>query len=216
VSFAPVVVAGQVGNGQHLHLSAWAGGGNLFNGGPGPYGLTTAAENLLAELLDRLPALAAIGAPSVASYLRLVPQHWAAPYQCWGRENREAALRLVTGSLGERDVAANAELKCFDGAANPYLLVGAVAAIAAGVADGSRSLPSEVPIDPALLPDAEQPPRLPQRVEEAVAALRADKLLTAALGEPLLEAFCAVRQAEVELFRDAEPAAIAEASRWIY
>jgi glutamine synthetase len=216
VSFAPVVVAGQVGNGQHLHLSAWAGGGNQFTGGPGPYGLTTAAENLLAELLDRLPALAAIGAPSVASYLRLVPQHWAAPYQCWGRENREAALRLVTGSLGERDTAANAELKCFDGAANPYLLVGAVAAIAAGVADGSRSLPSEVPIDPALLPDAEQPPRLPQRVEEAVAALRADKLLTAALGEPLLEAFCAVRQAEVELFRDAEPAAIAEASRWIY
>jgi glutamine synthetase len=216
VSFAPVVVAGQVGNGQHLHLSAWAGGGNQFTGGPGPYGLTTAAENLLAELLDRLPALAAIGAPSVASYLRLVPQHWAAPYQCWGRENREAALRLVTGSLGERDTAANAELKCFDGAANPYLLVGAVAAIAAGVAVGSRSLPSEVPIDPALLPDAEQPPRLPQRVEEAVAALRADKLLTAALGEPLLEAFCAVRQAEVELFRDAEPAAIAEASRWIY
>jgi glutamine synthetase len=216
VSFAPVVVAGQVGNGQHLHLSAWVDGGNLFSGGPGPYGLTTPGENLLAELLDRLPALAAIGAPSVASYLRLVPQHWAAPYQCWGRENREAALRLVTGSVGERDVAANAELKCFDGAANPYLLVGAVAAIAAGVFEGRRSLPPETPIDPALLPAAGQPPRLPQSVEEAVAALRADKLLTAALGDPLLEAFCAVRQAEVELFRDAEPAAIAEASRWIY
>jgi glutamine synthetase len=215
-SFAPAVVAGQVGNGQHLHLSAWAGGGNLFNGGPGPYGLTPAAENLLAELLDRLPALAAIGAPSVASYLRLVPQHWAAPYQCWGRENREAALRLVTGSVGERDVAANAELKCVDGSANPYLVVGAVAAIAAGVHDGNRSLPPETPIDPALLPAAEQPPRLPQSVEEAVAALRADPLLTTALGEPLLEAFCAVRLAEADLFRDADPATIAEASRWIY
>jgi glutamine synthetase len=216
VSFAPVVVAGQVGNGQHLHLSAWAEGANLFSGGPGPYGLTAPGENLLAELLERLPALAAIGAPSVASYLRLVPQHWAAPYQCWGRENREAALRLVTGSVGERDVAANAELKCVDGAANPYLVVGAVAAIAAGVMDGNRSLPPETPIDPALLPAAEQPPRLPQSVEEAVAALRADTLLTTALGEPLLAAFCAVRQAEVELFRNAEPAAIAEASRWIY
>jgi glutamine synthetase len=53
-------------------------------------------------VLERLPALTAISAPSVASHLRLVPQRWAAPYQCWGLENREAALRLVTGSAGER------------------------------------------------------------------------------------------------------------------
>jgi glutamine synthetase len=216
VSFAPVVVAGQVGNGQHLHLSAWSEGQNLFAGGPGPYELSPAGENLLAELLDRLPALAALSAPSVASYLRLVPQHWAAPYQCWGRENREAALRLVTGSLGERDTAANVELKCVDGSANPYLVVGAVAAIVAGAVEGRRTLPPEIPVDPALLPEADQPPRLPRSVEEAVAALRTDDLLPAALGEPLLEAFCAVRLAEVELFRGAESAAIAEASRWVY
>jgi glutamine synthetase len=216
VSFAPVVVAGQVGNGQHLHLSAWSHGRNLFSGGDGPYGLTRPGETILAGLLDRLPALAAIGAPSVASYLRLVPQHWAAPYQCWGRENREAALRLVTGSLGERDTAANAELKCCDGAANPYLLVGAVAAVIAGVGGGERRLPPEIPVDPASLAEAEQPPRLPRGVEEAVAALRADDVLTAALGEPLLEAFCAVRRAEVELFRGVDPTAIAEASRWMY
>ena len=41
-SFAPVVVAGQVGNGGHLHLSAWSGGRNLFAGGDGPHGLTVA------------------------------------------------------------------------------------------------------------------------------------------------------------------------------
>jgi glutamine synthetase len=216
VSFAPVVVAGQVGNGQHLHLSAWSHGRNLFSGGDGPHGLTARGETILAGLLDRLPALTAIGAPSVASYLRLVPQHWAAPYQCWGRENREAALRLVTGSLGERDTAANAELKCSDGAANPYLLVGAVAAVVAGVADGERRLPPEITIDPALLPDAERPPRLPRDIDEAIEALRGDDLLPAALGEPLLEAFCAVRRAEAELFRTADPAAIAEASRWRY
>jgi glutamine synthetase len=215
-SFAPVVVAGQVGNGQHLHFSAQAGERPLFSGGAGPYGLTGEGEALLAGLLDRLPALTAISAPSVASQLRLVPQHWAAPYQCWGWENREAALRLVTGSVGERERAANAELKCCDGAANPYLVVGAVTAIATASFQSERALPPEVPGDPALLPEADQPPRLPQSVEAAVKALRADDVLPGLLGEPLLEAFCAVRQAEADLFAGAPPDAIAEATRWRY
>jgi glutamine synthetase len=215
-SFAPVVVAGQVGNGQHLHLSARHEDQPLFSGGDGPYGLTGPGEALLAGLLDRLPALTAISAPSVASYLRLVPQRWAAPYQCWGRENREAALRLVTGSVGEQDRAANAELKCCDGSANPYLVVGAVTAIATAAFQTERRLPAEVPGDPALLPEAEQPPRLPQSVDEAVAALRADDVLPAALGEPLLDAFCAVRRAEVELFAQSSPEQIAQACRWRY
>jgi glutamine synthetase len=215
-SFAPVVVAGQVGNGQHLHLSAYAGGRPLFSGGDGPYGLTAQGEALLAGLLDRLPALTAISAPSVASYLRLVPQHWAAPYQCWGLENREAALRLITGSIGERDRAANAELKCCDGSANPYLVVAAVTAIATASFEEGRRLPPEVRGDPALLREGQQPPRLPRSVGEAVEALRADDVLPGLLGEPLLEAFCAVRHAEAELFADTTPDAIAEASRWRY
>jgi glutamine synthetase len=215
-SFAPVVVAGQVGNGQHLHVSAVHDGQPLLAGGDRQYGLTGPGEALLAGLLDRLPALTALSAPSVASYLRLVPQRWAAPYRCWGRENREAALRLVTGSVGEREHAANAELKCCDGSANPYLVVGAVTAIASAAFQSGGRLPAEVPGDPALLPADEQPPRLPGSIEEAVAALRADDVLPAALGEPLLDAFCAVRRAEADLFAAASPEEIAEASRWRY
>ena len=178
--------------------------------------MTAHGESILAGLLDRLPALTAIGAPSVASYLRLVPQRWAAPYQCWGLENREAALRLVTGSVGERDTAANAELKCCDGSANPYLLVGAVTAVATAALGDGRRLPVEVPVDPATLPPAQQPPRLPQSVPEAVDALLADGVLPGALGEPLLTAYCAVRRAEADLFENLDPAAIVEASRWKY
>jgi glutamine synthetase len=215
-SFAPVVVAGQVGNGNHLHLSARAHGRPLLAGGEGPYGLTAEGESLLAGLLDRLPALTAVSAPSVASYLRLVPQHWAAPYQCWGRENREAALRLVTGSVGERDRAANAELKCCDGAANPYLVVAAVTGIATASFECGWRLPPEVTTDPALLPEGEQPARLPDSVGAAVDALRTDDVLPELFGEPLLEAFCAVRRAEAELFAAATPEQIAEAGRWRY
>ncbi|MEY9845068.1 glutamine synthetase [Streptacidiphilus sp. MAP5-3] len=87
-SFAPAFEAGGVGNGGHLHLSAWQDGHNLMAD-------PVARESFLGGILDELPALLALGAPSVASYLRLVPSHWAGVYRCWGVENREAALRVV-------------------------------------------------------------------------------------------------------------------------
>ena len=137
-SFAPSVVPGTVGNGGHVHLSLWRDGRNLLAGGPGRHGLTRDAEAFIGGMLAELPALCAVGAPSVASYLRLVPSHWAGVYQCWGLENREAALRLVTGSSGEQDARANIEIKCFDLAANPYLVIGSlIAAGLAGLRDGT-------------------------------------------------------------------------------
>lgn len=215
-SFAPVVVAGQVGNGAHLHFSVRDHDGNLFAGGDGPYGMTARGESVLAGLLDRLPALVGVTAPSAASYLRLVPQRWAGAFQCWGRENREAALRFVTGSPGARETAANAELKCCDAAANPYLVVGAVCAAVADAVDAGLRLPAEVGVDPATLPGPRQPPRLPDSLPAAIGCLEADSLLRGAMGQELFEAFLAVRRAEVELFADRDPAAVVAATRWAY
>jgi glutamine synthetase len=76
-SFAPAVVVGQVGNGQHLHLSLRRDGRNLLAGGPGRYGMTPAGESFLTGLLEGLPALCGVGAPSVTSQARQVPSHWA-------------------------------------------------------------------------------------------------------------------------------------------
>jgi glutamine synthetase len=216
VSFAPVVVAGQVGNGGHLHVSVWSEGRNLFTGGEGIHGLTDRGESILAGLLDALPALCAVGAPSVASYLRLVPQRWAGPWQCWGLENREAALRLVPGTAGRRDSAANAELKCVDASANPYLVVGAVTAVATATADEGRKLPAEITVDPAALPPEDQPPRLPRSVAEAVDHLEKDERLRALFGDALFGAFVAVRRAEAELFAGRPDEEIVAAVRWRY
>ncbi|MFJ8625361.1 glutamine synthetase [Kitasatospora sp. NPDC093550] len=214
-SFAPVVEAGAVGNGGHLHLSLWRDGLNLGHGGPGPHGLTAEAEGFLAGVLDALPELLVLGCSSPAGYLRLVPSHWAGAYQCWGLENREAALRLVTGSTGERAAAANAEVKCFDASANPYLAVGAV--IAAGLAglDQRRALPPEFTGDPA----AAEPgtvPRLPQSPAEALAAYERSAMLREALGEPLYQAVLAVRRAESEQYATATPEELVTATRWRY
>jgi glutamine synthetase len=217
-SFAPSVVAGSVGNGAHVHLSLWRDGRNLLAGGPGRHGLTGDGEAFLGGVLAAFPALAAIGAPSVASYLRLVPSHWAGAFECWGAENREAALRLVTGSSGEQDRRANAEIKFVDAAANPYLLVGAViAAGLAGLAAGA-TLPAEVNGDPATWPAAELAARgvarLPQTLPEATGHLERSDVLRDAMGPALFEAFLAVRRAETELFADAAPDEIVARTRW--
>lgn len=214
-SFAPSVIAGYVGNGGHVHLSLWRDRANLLTGGPGRYGLTSEGEAFAAGILNALPALLAVGSPSVASYIRLVPSHWAGAYQVWGRENREAALRLVTGSTGEHDIRANLEVKCFDLAANPYLVVGSL--LAAGLA-GSGSLPEEIEGDPAGLGEDELARRgivrLPQSLTEAADAFEASDLLRTAMGDPLFEAVLAVRRAETELFADSSPDDVVARTRW--
>jgi glutamine synthetase len=217
-SFAPVVVAGQVGNGGHVHLSAWRDGANLFAAGDGRYGLTVSGESFLAGILEALPSLCAVGAPSVASYLRLVPSRWAGCFRCWGRENREAALRFITGSVGSERTAANAEVKCFDLSANAYLLVGALIAHGLAALDSGRALPDEVEGDPALIDPAEldrrNVSRLPQSLPDALSYLERDNVLADAMGGPLFESFLAVRRAEAELLASSTPEEVAAATRW--
>ncbi|MFJ5214809.1 glutamine synthetase family protein [Streptomyces sp. NPDC088354] len=210
-SFAPTVVAGQVGNGCHLHLSLREHGHNLHRDPIGRYGLAATADSFLGAVLDALPALCAIGAPSPASYLRLVPSHWAGAHRCWGVENREAALRLVVGEPDDPD-GGHAELKPFDAAANPYLVAGAViAAGLRGVLDGGPALPEPVTGDPAGRGDLE---RLPRSLGEAVGHFVRDDALREALGEELCGAIVAVRRAESEALAELGPEELAEATRW--
>jgi glutamine synthetase len=219
-SFSPKVEAEGVGNGGHVHLSVWRDGQNLMTGGDGPYGLTPVAEAFAAGILRRLPALLALGAPSVASYLRLVPSEWAGVYGCWGLENREAALRMITGSAGSTEWAANLEVKCMDLTANPYLLLaGLLAAGFDGLAAQGR-LPEPADVDPAVLtPDELERrgiQRLPTSLRESTDALAADSVLRAALGSDLMDSVLAVRESEMELFAAASAEEVVRALRWTH
>ncbi|MGV9348087.1 glutamine synthetase [Streptomyces spiralis] len=220
VSFAPAVRGEGVGNGGHVHLSAWRGGTNLHAGGRGRYGMTAEAESFTAGLLARLPALTAVTAPSPASYLRLKPSQWAGVFTVWGRETREAALRVVTGTLGVRDRAANLEIKPVDLAANPYLALGCL--IAAGL-DGitsSAPLPEETTGDPARLDETVAADRgvrrLPTSLAEAVAVFRTDEVLRATLGPVLADAVTAVREGEIAAVAGLDDEQVAAAYRWRY
>ncbi|MFF4655585.1 glutamine synthetase [Streptomyces sp. NPDC001381] len=220
VSFSPAVAAEGVGNGGHVHLSAWREGVNLHSGGDRRHGMTAEAEAFAAGVLARLPALTAVTAPSPASYLRLRPSQWAGVFTAWGLETREAAVRLVRGTAGRRAEQANLEVKPVDLAANPYLLLGCL--IAAGL-DGLVSeagLPEEITGDPAHLAADEAAARgvrrLPVSLGDALAEFRGDEVLRAALGPVLADAVTAVRQGEIDAVDGLDDARVAAAYRWVY
>jgi glutamine synthetase len=217
-TFAPAVVPGEVGNGHHLHYSLWRDGCDLMAGGNGPEGLTDDGAAFLAGVLEHLPGLLAVGAPSVASYLRLQPEHWAGDFQCWGLENREAAVRLVSGPVRAGAWAANAELKCIDASANSYLVVGTVIAAGLDGIDRGAVLPAPLSVDPGALGDAERAAagvtRLPTDLTTSTNHLVDDRALSAALGPYLAGVVEAVRRAEVDLFTGADAATIAARTRW--
>ncbi|MCT0248131.1 glutamine synthetase family protein [Synechococcus sp. CS-205] len=199
-SFAPVVTADLVGNGGHLHLSVVERGVPLLAGGAGPAGLTPRGEALLAGLLEQLPALMPLACALAVSYRRLAPCRWAAPFQVWGVENREAALRLVPAAGGE---PGHLEIKVADLSANPYLLVGGVLAVLLDALQRPRVLPPPLSGDPSAAPAAEAP-RLPRTLTEAVRAFETSPVLRDAMGEALQRTVVEARLSEV---RRSEPLA---------
>jgi glutamine synthetase len=214
-SFAPVLEPGQVGNGGHLHLSLAGPDGPLLQGGGGPGGLTPAGEAVLATVLEHLPALLPLACPLELSYQRLAPGRWSAPFQAWGVENREAALRLVPAAADGSP--AHLELKVADAAANPYLLMGAVLALLeAGL---ERPLPVQPPLPPPVAGDPARlgtaaPPRLPASLAEASAAFAGSALLRAALGNLLHASVLETQRAEQRRAAALGAEALLASSRW--
>ncbi|HWD06403.1 MAG TPA: glutamine synthetase family protein [Amycolatopsis sp.] len=219
-SFTPKFVPGGVGNGGHVHVSLWEGARNLCAGGDGVFGLTGTAEAFGAGIFTRLRALLAVGAPSVVSYLRLEPHHWAGVFTAWGLENREAPVRLVLGPVGRRETAANFEVKCFDLTANPYLVLsGLLFAGLAGIDAGAR-LPEPVDVDPGALSPAKAAAtgvtRLPRTLAESVAAFEADDVLKTAFGPQLATTLMDVRRGEIAELGSLPDDELCALMRWLH
>lgn len=202
-TFAPVTGFGQLGSGCHAHLSVYSGGVNLLTGGDCQYGITRQGESAFAGVLDHLPGMIAVLAPSPLSYQRLTPGNWSGAHVCWGRENRQAALRFIPGSTGIRQDAANFEVKSGDNTANPYL---AAAALIAACQDGlgrGLELPPPTEDDPATLSDAERRrcgvTRLPESLDQAISLLEENDVLRKAFGDALMDCYLAVRRGEARL-----------------
>jgi glutamine synthetase len=188
-TFMPKPFAQLPGNGMHMHLSIGrvADGvlQNLFEDQADRRGLqlSTLAYHFLGGLLAHAPALAALCAPTVNSYKRLVVGRsltgatWAPAYISYGDNNRSAMVRVPKGRL---------ELRLPDGSCNPYLATAAV--IAAGLDGVDRQLDPGEPRNVNLYDWTEAQLReagiglLPQNLNEALNALQADAVVRGALG----------------------------------
>jgi glutamine synthetase len=148
----------------------------------------------------------ALTAPSYNSYRRLQPNFWSSAFGVWGPDNREAAVRIVSGLWGHEAQSVNLELKASDPSNNPYLALGGL--IAAGLDGLARELDPGEPtlIDPANYSEEERVgrgiQRYPTTQAAALNALEQDELLMAALGPALSASYLAVKRSEYQAFSE--------------
>jgi glutamine synthetase len=211
-SLAPKPWPEVAGNGGHIHFSLWdvGDGNNRFHDPSARDRFSAEGRAFVAGVLQHLAGLCGLTAPSFNSYHRIVPQHWAGAFTCWGHDNREAPVRLPSVFWGMEEATTNVELKATDASCNPYLAVGGL--IAAGLDGLERGLepPEPVEVDPVTIPVAERERRgirrLPATQREALDALEADAILMEALGPVLARSYLAVRRSEWDAYSGGDDA----------
>jgi len=211
-SFAPKPFLDQIGSGAHLHLSVWRGERNVLHDPAAEGALSAEGRHAVAGLLDHMSGLLALGAPTVNSYQRLVPDTWAGVFRAWGFDNRETPVRVASPFWGREEQSLNIELKAVDSSANPYLaLGGAIVATLHGMRVGAE--PGEpVAVNPARL--ADPPERLPLSLDEVLDALSADEVLAGAMGADMLDTYLRLKRSEAAAYAGMEPDAIAAEYRY--
>ena len=153
-----------------------------------PFGMSDLGRHFCAGILHHLPALCAITAPSVASYYRLRPNHWAPVQADIGDIDRGTAIRicpLPDGDEAARARAFNLEFRVADATASPYL---ALAALVQAGLDGIRER-REI--------DAARAAPLPQSLGAALTLLERTAAAAEWLGPNLLAAYLRFKRAEI-------------------
>ncbi len=205
-TFMPKPIFGINGSGMHTHQSIFdRKGDNLFFDPDDPFRLSGVAHGFIAGQLLHARGLAAIVAPTVNSYKRIVPGYEAPVYVCWAQINRSALIRIPRVSPG-REKSTRAELRCPDPSCNPYLAFAAM--LAAGMDGVERKVSPPDPVNNVniyeMTPEelaARKIDQLPGSLPEALAALEADSVLRESLGADIFEAFTRAKQAEWDMYR---------------
>ncbi len=199
-SFMPKPFSNRTGSGMHMHISmADESTPNLFaddTDGHG-MGLSKMGYHFLGGLLEHARVLAALSAPSVNSYKRLVVggalsgATWAPAYISYGDNNRTAMVRIPYGRL---------ELRLADSSCNPYLAGAAM--VAAGLDGLERELDPGEPqnVNFYELGVEELKKRkielLPQTLGEALDELERDEFFASTLGAEFIGEFLEVKRME--------------------
>jgi glutamine synthetase len=206
-TFMPKPIFGINGSGMHTHQSLYsiAEGRNAFADPDNTYGLSDVARSYMAGILAHARGMAAVLAPTVNSYKRLVPGYEAPTYITWGRTNRSALIRVPMISPGKSIEGTRAEVRCPDPSSNTYLAFAVM--IAAGLDGVERGLALPEPVEESLFEMdaarvAERSIReLPGTLGEAIEELRADPVICEALGDHVLEHYVEAKTEEWNEYR---------------
>jgi glutamine synthetase len=205
-SFMPKPIFGINGSGMHTHQSIFdQKGNNLFFDPSDEFSLSKMAYGFIAGQIEHAPALAAIVAPTVNSYKRIVPGYEAPVYICWAQINRSAMIRIPQPGLG-REASTRAELRFPDPSCNPYLAFAVMLAAGLDGIDNEAECPPPVnDLNIYEMSDEELTKQgikqLPGSLEQALKALDGDDVVKDAMGEDAFNVFSRAKWAEWDAYR---------------
>jgi glutamine synthetase len=203
-TFMPKPLFGENGSGMHTHQSLFADGRNAFYDADGHYHLSDTARAFIAGLLRHAREVAALFAPTVNSYKRLVPGYEAPVYVAWSQRNRSALVRVPMYQPG-KEQATRCELRCPDPSCNPYLTFAAL--LQAGLEGVEKGYDIPEPMERNLyeLSHDERLGRgidqLPETLGEAVEEMASSQLVRRALGDHIFNRYVALKREEWEEYR---------------
>ena len=203
-TFMPKPLFGENGSGMHTHQSLFSDGQNAFYDADGDHHLSATAKSYIAGLLRHAREIAALFAPNVNSYKRLVPGYEAPVYCAWSQRNRSALVRVPVYHPG-KEQATRCELRCPDPSCNPYLTFAAM--LHAGLDGIEQGYECPEPMETNLydLTHDERVARgieqLPETLGEAIEDLAASALVRKALGDHIFERYVDLKREEWEEYR---------------
>lgn len=170
-TFMPKPIFGDNGSGQHVHMSLWKGGKNLFAGNQYA-GLSETALFFVGGILKHAPSLCALTNPITNSYKRLVPGFEAPIKLAYSFKNRSAAVRIP--NTGDSPSAKRIEFRTPDCGSNPYLSFAAL--LLAGIDGVQNRIHPGDPLDKDIygLPPQElaKVPSIPGTLDQALGNLK--------------------------------------------
>jgi len=202
-------VEGLPGNSGHMHMSlASASGENLFarsEKNPNPTFADLAyiseiGECFLAGILDALPSIMPILAPTINSYKRLVENFWAPVTVSWGLEHRSASIRIISPPTASPK-ATRFEIRTCGADTNPHYVLAAI------LASGLRGVEKKMKVTIPPLGKSEESgdgERLAKNLGEAVQKMVAKNSVARELfGNTFVDHFAGTRQHELQLWEQA-------------
>jgi glutamine synthetase len=198
--------SGDNGSGMHVSISLWntsSSSKNIFYDDSDGYAeVSQQGRYFIGGVLNHASSLAAIVAPTINSYQRIVPGFEAPVYIAWARANRSAVVRIPV-NVKNNFRSKRIEFRPPDPSANPYLAFSAI--VAAGL-DGikEKNDPGD-PVDENIYKMSDSKRKslgiksLPHSLSESLQALKSDPdYLKLCFHPELLETYFILKQDEID------------------